>query len=55
MEGRGRQVDIIEGGRVAVSGRLADVDGYGRLLIDAGGSAPRAITVGDVSFRDAAP
>lgn len=55
MEGRGRTVDIIENGRVAVSGRLADVDGYGRLLIDAGGGAPRAITVGDVSFRDAAP
>lgn len=55
MEGRGREADIIENGRVTVSGRLVDVDGYGRLLIDAGGGAPRAITVGDVSFRDAAP
>jgi BirA family biotin operon repressor/biotin-[acetyl-CoA-carboxylase] ligase len=54
MEGRGREVDVVEGGRVVVSGRLADADAYGRLLIDVGGAAPRAITVGDVVFRGTA-
>jgi BirA family biotin operon repressor/biotin-[acetyl-CoA-carboxylase] ligase len=55
LEGRGREVDILENGRVALSGRLTDVDGYGRLLVDAGGGAPRVVSVGDVSFRDAPP
>ena len=55
MEGRGREVDVLENGRVALSGRLAEVDAYGRLLIDVGGSAPRAISVGDVAFRTPAP
>lgn len=55
MEGRGREVDILDNGRVALSGRLAEVDGYGRLLIDVGGSAPRAISVGDVAFRSTTP
>lgn len=53
MEGRGRQVDILDNGRVVLSGRLADVDGYGRLLIDVGSGTPRVVSVGDVSFRDA--
>ena len=51
MEGRGREVDVVENGRLVVSGRLAEVDAYGRLLIDTGGAAPRAISVGDVAFR----
>jgi len=55
MEGRGREVDILDNGRVVVSGRLAEVDGYGRLLIDVGASAPRAISVGDVAFRPSTP
>ncbi len=55
MEGRGREVDIVENGRIVASGKLAEVDGYGRLLVDVGGGAPRAITVGDVVFRDRAP
>lgn len=55
MEGRGREVDVVDGGRVMLSGRLVDVDGYGRLLIDAGGGAPRAVSVGDVVYREAAP
>lgn len=55
MEGRGREVDILDNGRVALSGRLADVDGYGRLLVDVGSGAPRVVSVGDVAFRDAAP
>jgi BirA family biotin operon repressor/biotin-[acetyl-CoA-carboxylase] ligase len=55
LEGRGREVDILENGRVTLSGRLTDVDGYGRLLVDAGGGAPRVVSVGDVSFRDAPP
>ncbi|MGZ8254719.1 MAG: biotin--[acetyl-CoA-carboxylase] ligase [Burkholderiaceae bacterium] len=55
MEGRGREVDILDNGRVALSGRLADVDSYGRLLVDVGSGAPRVVSVGDVSFRDAAP
>jgi BirA family biotin operon repressor/biotin-[acetyl-CoA-carboxylase] ligase len=55
MEGRGCEVDVLDNGRVALSGRLLEVDAYGRLLIDAGASAPRAVSVGDVAFRDAAP
>ena len=55
MEGRGREVDILDNGRVALSGRLADVDSYGRLLVDVGSGAPRVVSVGDVSFRDAPP
>ena len=55
MEGRGREIDILDNGRVTLSGRLADVDGYGRLLVDVGGGAPRVVSVGDVSFRDAPP
>jgi BirA family biotin operon repressor/biotin-[acetyl-CoA-carboxylase] ligase len=51
MEGRGRAVDIVENGCATVSGRLTEVDAYGRLLIDVGGVAPRAVTVGDVAFR----
>lgn len=51
MEGRGRVVDIVENGCATVSGRLTEVDAYGRLLIDVGGGAPRAVTVGDVAFR----
>jgi BirA family biotin operon repressor/biotin-[acetyl-CoA-carboxylase] ligase len=55
MEGRGRAVDVLEGGAVIASGRLSEVDGHGRLLIDVGGSAPRMISAGDVVFRDPAP
>jgi BirA family transcriptional regulator, biotin operon repressor / biotin---[acetyl-CoA-carboxylase] ligase len=55
MEGRGREVDILDNGRALLSGRLTEVDNYGRLVIDAGGGAPRAISVGDVAFRDALP
>lgn len=55
MEGRGREVDIVDNGRVTLSGRLAEVDGYGRLLVDVGGSAPRAVSVGDVVYRDTPP
>jgi BirA family biotin operon repressor/biotin-[acetyl-CoA-carboxylase] ligase len=55
MEGRGRDVDVIDNGRVVLSGRLLEVDNYGRLLVDVGGSAPRAVSVGDVAYRDAAP
>jgi BirA family biotin operon repressor/biotin-[acetyl-CoA-carboxylase] ligase len=55
MEGRGREVDVLDNGRVVLSGRLLEVDAYGRLLIDAGASAPRAVSVGDIAFRDAAP
>ncbi len=55
MEGRGCEVDVVENGRLALSGKMLEVDGYGRLLIDVGSGAPRAITVGDVTFRSAAP
>lgn len=55
MEGRGRAVDVVDGGAVVASGRLSEVDGHGRLLIDVGGTAPRMISVGDVVFRDPAP
>ena len=55
MDGRGRPVDIVDGGSVVLSGRMVEVDNYGRLLIDAGSGTPRAITVGDVKFRAAAP
>jgi len=51
MEGRGREVDVVDNGQVTLSGRLGEVDGYGRLLIEVGGGAPRAVSVGDVIFR----
>ena len=52
MEGRGREVDVVDNGQVTLSGRLGEVDGYGRLLIEVGGGAPRAVSVGDVIFRE---
>jgi len=55
MEGRGRTVDVIDNGAVVVSGRLGDVDGHGRLLIEVGGGPPRTVSVGDVVFRDSPP
>jgi BirA family biotin operon repressor/biotin-[acetyl-CoA-carboxylase] ligase len=55
MEGRGRAVDVLEGGRAVLSGRLVEVDNYGRLLIDAGAGTPRAISTGDVVWRTASP
>jgi BirA family transcriptional regulator, biotin operon repressor / biotin---[acetyl-CoA-carboxylase] ligase len=54
MEGRGREVDVVDNGQVTLSGRLGEVDGYGRLLIEVGGGAPRAVSVGDVIFRETA-
>jgi BirA family transcriptional regulator, biotin operon repressor / biotin---[acetyl-CoA-carboxylase] ligase len=54
MDGRGRSVDILEGGRAVLAGRLLEVDSYGRLLIDVGAGTPRAISTGDVVFRAAA-
>lgn len=55
MEGRGRAVDVMDGETVIASGRLSEVDGHGRLLIDVGGTAPRMVSAGDVVFRDSAP
>jgi BirA family biotin operon repressor/biotin-[acetyl-CoA-carboxylase] ligase len=55
MEGRGREVDVVDNGAVVVSGRVSDVDGHGRLLIDVGSGPPRLVSVGDVVFRDATP
>jgi BirA family biotin operon repressor/biotin-[acetyl-CoA-carboxylase] ligase len=55
MEGRGRAVDVMDNGAVVASGRLADVDSHGRLLIEVGGGPPRTVSVGDVVFRDTAP
>lgn len=55
MEGRGRAVDVCDNGAVVVSGRLVEVDGHGRLLIDVNGGPPRMVSVGDVVFRDAGP
>jgi BirA family transcriptional regulator, biotin operon repressor / biotin---[acetyl-CoA-carboxylase] ligase len=52
LEARGATVDVQENGRTAVSGRMLEVDAYGRLLIDAGGGTPRAVSVGDVSLRE---
>ena len=54
MEGRGREVDVVDNGQLTLSGRLGEVDGYGRLLIEVGGGAPRAVSVGDVIFRESA-
>ena len=48
-------VDVIDNGAVVVSGRLGDVDGHGRLLIEVGGGPPRTVSVGDVVFRDSPP
>ena len=55
MEGRGRTVDVMDDGAVVASGRLSDVDGHGRLLIDVGSGPPRLVSVGDVVFRDSTP
>jgi len=55
MEGRGRAVDVLDGGDVVASGRLTEVDGHGRLLIDVGSTAPRIVSVGDVVYRDPSP
>jgi BirA family biotin operon repressor/biotin-[acetyl-CoA-carboxylase] ligase len=55
MEGRGRAVDVMDNGAMVASGRIADVDSHGRLLIEVGGGPPRTVSVGDVVFRDTAP
>lgn len=55
MEGRGQLADVLEGGRSVMSGRILEVDAYGRLLIEVGSGAPRAVTVGDIAFRTASP
>lgn len=52
LEGRGRMVDVVDNANASVRGRLLEVDAYGRLLIDVGAGAPRAISVGDVVYRD---
>lgn len=53
MAGRGRPVDIVDGGRVIASGRALEVDTIGRLMLATAGGL-RGINVGDVSLRPAA-
>jgi BirA family biotin operon repressor/biotin-[acetyl-CoA-carboxylase] ligase len=55
LEGRGRPVDVVENGAVVAQGRLSEVDGHGRLMIDVGSGAPRLVSVGDLVFRDSGP
>lgn len=50
LEARGRVVDIFDGDRCVASGRLVEVDGDGRLMLESGGIV-RGISVGDVSLR----
>jgi len=50
LEARGELVDIVDGDRNAVSGRIVEVDRFGRLVIESDGTT-RSISVGDVSVR----
>lgn len=52
MEGRGRAVEVRDGAQPVLAGILTEVDNYGRLLIDPGAGAPRAVSAGDVAFVD---
>lgn len=53
LEGRGRAVEVIDNASVSLRGRLLEVDTYGRLLVDVGAGAPRAVSAGDVVYCDA--
>lgn len=50
MEARGELVDIVDGDHTAASGRIVEVDRFGRLIIDCDG-VTRTVSVGDVSVR----
>lgn len=52
LEARGEVVDVADGGGRFLSGRVLEVDRYGRLVIDSG-DARHNISVGDVSVRAA--
>lgn len=50
LEARGDIVDVADGNQRIISGRVIEVDRFGRLLIESGGVTHR-ISVGDVSLR----
>lgn len=50
LEARGDIVDVVEGNQGVISGRVIEVDRFGRLLIESGGVVHR-ISVGDVLLR----
>ncbi|HYM47082.1 MAG TPA: biotin--[acetyl-CoA-carboxylase] ligase [Burkholderiaceae bacterium] len=50
LEARGEIVDVVDGNRQTLSGRLVEVDRLGRLVIESGGVNHR-VSVGDVSVR----
>lgn len=52
VEARGAAVDVVDGSRRIASGRLLEVDGSGRLVIDTG-TGTRLVSVGDVSLQPA--
>jgi BirA family transcriptional regulator, biotin operon repressor / biotin---[acetyl-CoA-carboxylase] ligase len=52
LEARGELVDAVDGTRRVASGKLLEVDGAGRLVIETA-SGPRLVSVGDVSLRAA--
>jgi BirA family transcriptional regulator, biotin operon repressor / biotin---[acetyl-CoA-carboxylase] ligase len=52
LHARGQLVDMLDGGRTQASGRVVEVDGCGRLVLDTA-SGLRSFSVGDVSLRPA--
>lgn len=48
LEARGAMVDVVDGDQRVISGRVVEVDRFGRLVIDSGGVS-RSISVGDVT------
>ncbi len=50
LEARGDIVDVVDGNRGVISGRVIEVDRFGRLLIESDGAIHR-ISVGDVLLR----
>ncbi len=51
LEARGEVVDVIEGDQNAASGRIVEVDRFGRLIIESEG-VTRRVSAGDVSLRE---
>jgi BirA family transcriptional regulator, biotin operon repressor / biotin---[acetyl-CoA-carboxylase] ligase len=54
LEARGELVDIVDDGKVIISGRVVEVDTIGRLMLSTA-TGLRAISVGDVSVRRLEP
>jgi len=50
LEARGEVVDVIDGNQNAASGRIVEVDRFGRLIVESEG-VTRRVSVGDISLR----